>query len=132
GNQLAREAIDGFSILAAHAHAQLHLGGVRARPRERSMTSIDAQKLRINFVESKPQHFQPLAHDAVGRLCFLERLRPAIDQRSSGFPAIGMADGEFEGRGPRAAVYTRYAHAVWTGIRKLDASEIGHAIGRDV
>src|SRR5207244_12482775 len=88
GNQLAREAIDGFSILAAHAHAQLHLGGVRARPRERSMTSIDAQKLRINFVESKPQHFQPLAHDAVGRLCFLERLRPAIDQRSSGFPAI--------------------------------------------
>ena len=75
---------------------------------------------------------ETFAHDAVGRAGFLDRLRPAVDQRADGLPSVRVADRKLERRWARAAANTADAHAVGSGIRQLDRREVGDAVRRDV
>src|SRR5690242_2523307 len=94
--QFAGKAIHRAAILAPDADTKLHFGRIGIGRRGLTMTGIDAEKFRIDFIEAKAQPGEALAHDTVGCARFLERLRPAIDECADSFPSIAVADRELE------------------------------------
>jgi hypothetical protein len=69
-NQLAREAVDGFAVLPAHADAQLNSGGSGFGGAAGPVAGVHAEELGVDFFELEAERGEPRAHNAVGRAGF--------------------------------------------------------------
>src|SRR5262249_8776035 len=70
-NELTRESLDGRFVVAPHADANLHFGGIARVSDEWAMCRVRTDKLGQDVIELQPEVDEPLTEHAVGELSFL-------------------------------------------------------------
>src|ERR1039457_3031485 len=118
-NHLAREAIHGALVGAAHADAHLHLRRIVGRPRRRAVAGIHTEVFGVDFVKAQPKLIEALPRDAVRHARLLDRVGPTVDQRGRRLPPHGVPGPVERDRPPPALLPARGAPGAARGPRPL-------------
>src|SRR5205807_6086876 len=100
--------------------------------RHLAMTCACANKLGPYCVEFKSHTCHALAQNAIGGFGFFVSVGPRVDQRSNGFIPCCITDRNFIGVGRGPSFDSAEAHSIKPLLLKMNAVEVGDAVGRDV
>src|SRR6185312_1784725 len=100
--------------------------------RGNAVARVRAQKLRAYFVEAETQAAQPLAQNLIRGTSLLVGVGPSINQRSHGLVSGRVADRNLVVIGGGTALNACEAHSILSGLIKMYACEIGHAVRGNV